>query len=102
MKEPQDTKTKDLYFGNTRISIKVREDHSDVNPSGWSLMAFAPSASVRCVRGHQPKHLDLFIESVLVLADVDGDENNDAVYDLIANTIYKLTDGALEYGRQAR
>jgi hypothetical protein len=102
MKEPHDTKTKDLYFGNTRISIKVREDHSDVNPSGWSLMAFAPSASVRCVRGHQPKHLDLFIESVLVLADVDGDENNDAVYDLISNTIYKLTDGALEYGRQAR
>ena len=102
MREPHDTKTKDLYFGNTRISIKVREDHSDVNPSGWSLMAFAPSASIRCVRGHQPKHLDLFVESILVLADVEGEEHYDAVYDLIMNTIYKLTNGAFDHDRQVR
>ena len=38
-----------------------------MNPSGWSIIAFAPSASIRCVRAHQPTHLALFIRSIIGL-----------------------------------
>ena len=77
MKEPNDTTTTIVDFDqNGSISIKARRDDNDMNPSGWSIIAFAPSASIRCVRAHQERHLDLFIKSILALAGIPEAERD--------------------------
>ncbi len=67
MKEPTNTQTKTLHINDTKLSLKARVDDSDVNPSGWSIIAFTHSASIRCVRAHQVKHLDRFIHAIAAI-----------------------------------
>ena len=71
MREPRNTATATatLYFGDIRLQLKARRDDSDANPSGWSIIAFTYSAPIRCVRAHQPKHLELFINSIVALCN---------------------------------
>lgn len=76
MKEPTNTQTKTLYINDTKLSLKARVDDSDVNPSGWSIIAFTHSASIRCVRAHQVKHLDRFIHAIAALC-YDTTQTND-------------------------
>jgi len=93
MREPRDTSSIVLYFDDTKVSIKARRDDSDVNPSGWSIIAFTPSASIRCVRGHQDKHLDLFIKSIISLANTYMWDS----YEQIEEAIHKVTDREFDY-----
>lgn len=76
MKEPDNTTSETLSIKAPpsseggepiKLSIKARRDDHDMNPSGWSIIAFTPSASIRCVRGHQIRHLNLFIRSIMAL-----------------------------------
>ena len=67
MKEPTNTQTKILHINDTKLSLKARVDDSDVNPSGLSIIAFTHSASIRCVRAHQVKHLDRFIHAIAAI-----------------------------------
>tara|TARA_R100000995_G_C3435288_1_gene100515 strand:- start:131 stop:415 length:285 start_codon:yes stop_codon:yes gene_type:complete len=91
MKEPKNTTAEVITLNNASISIKARRDNDDMNPSGWSIIVFAPSASIRCVRAHQPRHLNLFIWSILALA---GEPNIDPrKYKLVEETIHNVTDG---------
>ena len=91
MKEPNDTTTTIVDFDqNGSISIKARRDDNDLNPSGWSIIAFAPSASIRCVRAHQERHLDLFIKSILALAGLNGQEYT-TDYEATEEAIHKIT-----------
>jgi hypothetical protein len=67
MKEPTNTQTKTMHINGTKLSLKARVDDSDVNTSGWSIIAFTHSASIRCVRAHQVKHLDRFIHAIAAI-----------------------------------
>ena len=74
MKEPENTTATNIYIespimGDEPISValKAKRDNHPMNHSGWSVIAFAPSASIRCVRAHQPTHLALFIRSIIGL-----------------------------------
>ena len=95
MKEPSNTRAKVITLNEATISIKARTDEDDMNPSGWSIIAFAPSASIRCVRAHQQRHLDLFIRSILALSGETGfsDSSN---YKYIEETIHEVTDKAFK------
>jgi hypothetical protein len=72
MKEPKNTHAHVVLINNMKVAIKARRDDDDMNPSGWSIIAFTPSASIRCVRAHQPKHLDLFVKGVIALTGGDA------------------------------
>jgi len=74
MKEPENTTATTIHIespimGDEQIpvALKAKKDDHPMNPSGWSIIAFAPSASIRCVRAHQPTHLALFIRSIMAL-----------------------------------
>ncbi len=90
MREPTNTTAEILTLNGSKIAIKARPDDSDNNPSGWSIIAFAPSASIRCVRAHQPKHLDLFIKSVMAL----GESTSEELYREIEEVTHNVTAGA--------
>lgn len=79
MKEPRNTLTKTLHINDTKLSLKARVDDSDVNPSGWSIIAFTHSASIRCVRAHQVKHLDRFIHAIAALC-YDTSQNEEMLH----------------------
>ncbi len=98
MKEPNNTSTETLFINETRLQIKARPDDSDVNPSGWSIIAFTHSASIRCVRPHQAKHLDRFVHAIIALCHDPkagmGDEligGDVTLHDHILDTIMKTT-----------
>jgi len=94
MKEPNNTTAQVLELNDIVLSIKAKKDTHDMNPSGWSIIAFAPSASIRCVRANQSKHLDLFIRSILALVgDISLDPRH---YKLVEKTIHNITHGAFE------
>jgi hypothetical protein len=99
MKEPENTTATVVTINESPISIKARADDNEMNPSGWSIIAFAPSASIRCVRAHQPKHLDLFIKSILALAghwQLDYNLTSatySSSYKATENAIHKITQG---------
>lgn len=74
MKEPENTTSTSVEVEapclgdeSITVSLKAKKDDHPMNPSGWSIIAFAPSASIRCVRAHQPTHLALFIRSIIGL-----------------------------------
>lgn len=90
MREPTNTTAEILTLNGSKIAIKARPDDSDNNPSGWSIIAFAPSASIRCVRAHQPKHFDLFIKSVMAL----GESTSEELYREIEEVTHNVTMGA--------
>lgn len=89
MKEPTDTTAEIMTLNGAKIAIKARPDDNDMNPSGWSIIAFAPSASIRCVRAHQPKHLSFFIKGIMGLGGSDSDE----LYREIEEVIHNVTQG---------
>jgi hypothetical protein len=98
MKEPENTTATIIQVpspsaGGEPISValKAKKDEHPMNPSGWSIIAFAPSASIRCVRGHQPRHLSLFIRSIVALC---GHHTTDTVlYNDIEAGVHKITQG---------
>lgn len=111
MKEPEDTTSEvllippaDMFAEDpsgppVKLSIKARRDDHDMNPSGWSIIAFTPSASIRCVRAHQIKHLGLFIRSIIALCGhrVSQEYSHTAeemkLYSEIERVIHKITQG---------
>tara|TARA_B100001287_G_C22634466_1_gene506849 strand:+ start:574 stop:879 length:306 start_codon:yes stop_codon:yes gene_type:complete len=95
MKEPENTTAAVLDINDFSLSLKARPDENQMNPSGWSIIAFAPSASIRCVRAHQINHLDLFIKSILALV---GDTHMvDTHYELVLDTIHRITGGVFDH-----
>jgi len=105
MKEPENTSAAIVEIGSTRIAIKAKRDSHAMNPSGWSIIAFAPSASVRCVRVHQPEHLELFIRSIMALAEgyVNPlDHRSDSEWKhhtRISDAIHQITEGEFDARR---
>ena len=93
MKEPKDISSVVLYLNDTKVAIKARRDDSATNPSGWSVIVFTPSASIRCVRVHEPKHMRRFIESIISLACDEAW----ASYDQIKEAIHLVTDREFQY-----
>tara|TARA_Y100000401_G_scaffold28292_1_gene20518 strand:+ start:23335 stop:23697 length:363 start_codon:yes stop_codon:yes gene_type:complete len=113
MKEPENTTATIIQVpspsaGGEPISValKAKKDDHPMNPSGWSIIAFAPSASIRCVRGHQPRHLSLFIRSIMALCghrvsvessytpEKLGEYTTDTVlYNDIEAGVHKITQG---------
>jgi len=99
MKEPENTTTTVVEINNMSIALKARVDSSEMNPSGWSIIAFAPSASIRCVRAHQPQHLDLFVRSIMALSGVTSDtitSGGRLIHKEITNGIHKITNGTFQ------
>tara|TARA_R100001440_G_scaffold24346_2_gene39708 strand:+ start:7036 stop:7323 length:288 start_codon:yes stop_codon:yes gene_type:complete len=95
MKEPKNTRSKILEINGISINVKAVEDDSDSNPSGWSIICFAPSASIRCIRAHQKKHLDLFIRGILALTGETGFSGSPN-YNWVERTIHQVTDRTFE------
>jgi len=105
MKEPDNTTSEILSIKAPmggepiKLSIKARRDDHDMNPSGWSIIAFTPSASIRCVRGHQLKHLNLFIRSIIALCGHHVSEeysytpDERPMFDEILRSIHNITQG---------
>jgi|TARA_R110002051_G_scaffold151890_1_gene224495 hypothetical protein len=99
MKEPQNTTTAVVDVNNISLSLKAREDTSEMNPSGWSIIAFAPSASIRCIRAHQPQHLDLFVRSIMALSGISSDtitSGGRLIHREITNAVHKITGSVFE------
>ena len=102
MREPSNTTAAVIDVNGVKLALKARPDNSDMNPSGWSIIAFAPSASIRCIRGHQPKHMELFIRSIMTLAGVavSLDEfwqpSEQASFDEIKKAVHRITDHTFE------
>ena len=95
MKEPNNTTAAVMVIKYVRVSLKARPDEDDMNPSGWSIIAFAPSASVRCVRAHQPKHLDLFIRGILALTGGNR-QDGQLVQPELTEVIHQITGRVFE------
>tara|TARA_R100000231_G_scaffold24230_3_gene22570 strand:- start:10069 stop:10434 length:366 start_codon:yes stop_codon:yes gene_type:complete len=114
MKEPENTtatvvQIESPIMGNEPITvaIKAKKDDHPMNPSGWSIIAFTPSASIRCVRGHQPIHLALFIRSIIAICghqltseDCKGSEylgpnytTQNVLFQKIEEAVHKITQG---------
>tara|TARA_R100000654_G_scaffold6209_6_gene16493 strand:- start:1652 stop:1948 length:297 start_codon:yes stop_codon:yes gene_type:complete len=94
MKEPKNTTAAVIDINDFSLSLKARQDDNQMNPSGWSIIAFAPAASIRCIRAHQKRHLDLFIRSILALVgDVSLDPRH---YRLVEKTIHQITNGVFD------
>lgn len=94
MREPENTSTVTLNICGVRVSIKGRKDESDVNPSGWSIIAFTHSASIRCTRAHQSRHLRRFISAIIALCEPDGwdyQAQEQGVYHEIEDAIHTVT-----------
>ena len=99
MKEPANTTVATIDINEYTISLKARPDDNQMNPSGWSIIAFAPAASIRCVRANQKRHLDLFIRSILALV---GDTSLDPRhYKQVEETIHRITGGEFEWIKRA-
>jgi hypothetical protein len=98
MNEPMNTFTADLmiesdYFDGDKIklSLKSKRDNHINNPSGWSIIAFSPSASIRCVRGNQAKHVDIFIRTLQTLIG----NHDELVFFEIRDAIARITQAEL-------
>lgn len=96
MKEPEDTSTTVIEVGDTHISIKAKPDDHDNNPSGWSIIAFSPSASIRCVRAHQEKHLNRFILGILAMSGSSYEEQNSKLFRKVREGINTVTKGFID------
>jgi len=120
MKEPENTtatviQIESPIMGDEPISValKAKRDEHPMNPSGWSIIAFTPSASVRCVRAHQPTHLTLFIRSIIGLcghrlsvygsytpSELGPDYNRENVlFSKIEEGVHKITEGEFNAAR---
>jgi len=94
MKEPDNTTSVIIDINDRTLSLKARQDDNQMNPSGWSIIAFAPAASIRCVRANQKRHLDLFIRSILALV---GDTSPDPRhYEQVEEAIHQITGGEFQ------
>tara|TARA_R100000664_G_C2759082_1_gene148495 strand:+ start:3486 stop:3770 length:285 start_codon:yes stop_codon:yes gene_type:complete len=89
MKEPENTTAAILEINGVKLALKARPDDNDMNPSGWSVIAFAPSASVRCVRAHQRKHLEFFIRCVVTLSGLPP--NDPDAFEKIEEELHRIT-----------
>jgi hypothetical protein len=96
MKEPEDTTTTIIDVGDTHISIKAKPDDHDNNPSGWSIIAFSPSASIRCVRAHQEKHLNRFILGILAMSGSSFEDEQSKLFEKVRDGIHTVTKGSFE------
>ncbi len=58
--------TAEIQIGEVVVEIKSRRED---NASGWSIIVFTPTGSLRCVRPHIGKVLQRFVDSIIASVD---------------------------------
>lgn len=71
----------------TAISLDINGYDVDIKSKReggrWSVIAFAPSCSLRSGKTHRPNLLDMFCEAVLAACDSDSDKDLDSIRDAV-------------------
>lgn len=71
------------------VTIKAKQDD---NPSGWAVIAFTPSCSIRCMRTHRENLLQWFCDAVAAACDSFEEEDAEAV----RAAVIKLVEGGAQ------
>lgn len=58
--------TAEIQIGDTIVEIKSRRED---NASGWSIIVFTPTGSLRCVRPHISTVLNRFVDAIVASVD---------------------------------
>lgn len=63
------------------VSIKSRPENDNV--SGWAVIAFTPSCSIRCAKIHREEHLTTFSETIAAAAGSFDEEDAETIREAI-------------------
>ena len=58
--------TFEIKIGETLVEVKSKRDKD--SPSGWSVIAFTPACSIRCIRLHDRDWFNRFRDAIIAAA----------------------------------
>ena len=77
-----------IEINRTEVELKSRREVG--SPSGWSLIAFTPSCSLRTTRLHLPSKLTCFASAIAAAVDDYEDESVTAIEEAIKSITLNL------------
>ncbi|MBO00869.1 MAG: hypothetical protein CL438_09455 [Acidimicrobiaceae bacterium] len=82
----------EVKIDKTLVEIKSKRDKDA--PSGWSIIAFTPSCSIRCTRAHDDVWFSNFACAIIAAAGVEGIEDDEMgdCYDDVCEAIKSIID----------
>jgi hypothetical protein len=77
----------EVRVANALVQIKSKVDKEA--PSGWSVIAFTPSCSIRCTRTHDQQWCECFVRAIIEAAGAmeEAQIYFDRVYEAVLSII---------------
>jgi len=76
--------------GNAAVTIaEIKSKRDPSHASGWSVIAFTPSSSIRCVKCHRDDYLSCYAEAIIAAC---GGECSPEQVERVENTILSIID----------
>lgn len=75
--------TFEIKIGDTLVEVKSKRDKD--SPSGWSVIAFTPACSIRCIRLHDRDWFNHFRDAIIAAAGVTWNSNTEEYKQLFDN-----------------
>tara|TARA_R110002020_G_scaffold58263_1_gene159719 strand:+ start:1225 stop:1485 length:261 start_codon:yes stop_codon:yes gene_type:complete len=81
--------TAEIQIGDAVVEIKSRRED---NASGWSIIVFTPTGSLRCVRPHISMVLQRFVDAIVASVDRKYLESESVINDTTAAVMSIIDD----------
>ena len=80
----------EVRVDNALVQIKSKTDEDA--PSGWSVIAFTPSCSIRCTRVHDYTWFACFVRAIIEAAGTDDYDDSQHYFKRVAEAVQSIID----------